>query len=60
MMLLGVNGNNEIVAVGEIPEGLEVIEVEDAIFGENDSTQYKIRVGETWQEITPKYPTQGL
>lgn len=59
-MLLGVNDQNEIVEVGTISEGLTIIEVEDDTFGDQDPTEFKIRVGEDWQEITPRFTKQGL
>jgi hypothetical protein len=59
-MLLGVNENNEIIAVNDIPEGLTIIEIEDDTFGENDPTNFKIRVAENWMELTPRFPIDGL
>jgi hypothetical protein len=59
-MILGINLSNEIVAVGTIPEGLTIIEVSNDTFIDKDPTQYKIQVGDNWQEITPRYLTHGL
>jgi len=59
-MLLGINEQNEIIVVNEIPDGLNVVEVDETIFGDKEPTQFKIRTGENWYEITPRYPTQGL
>lgn len=59
-MIIGINSQNEIVAVGEIPSGLTIIEVANDTFGEQEPTLFKIKIGGNWQEITPRYPTQGL
>ena len=59
-MRLGVNNNNEIIEYGDnISENLNVIEVEDDTFTNQDPTLFKIIVGENWQEITPRVKVQA-
>lgn len=57
-MILGVNEQHEIMSVnGEPPsEGLTEVEVDDNTFGGRNPLDYRIRIGDGWQEITPKYP----
>ena len=60
-MLLGVNEHNEIIAINDdITEELTVIEVDNDTFGDNEPTNFKIRIGEGWQELTPRYQMKGI
>ncbi len=59
-MVVGVNTQNEIVAVGETPKWLAALEVADDTFAGQDPTQFRIRVGDNWQEVTPKHAIRGL
>ncbi len=58
-MKLGVNENNEIMAVDVIPKGLKVIEVDDDTFINKNPLLFKIRTGENWQEIFPRVKVQA-
>ena len=58
-MLLGVNDNHEIVAVGEITTGLTVIEIENGTFEGVNPMLFKIRIGENWQMICPSVLVQS-
>ncbi len=54
MIRVGVNEQNEVVAVTDIPDGLTIIEVPDIVFQDNEPTDYKVILSGSMLSVIPK------
>jgi len=53
-MILAVNLNGDIMVVGEVPEGLTEVIVDDEVFSENNPLDYRIKIDGNKMMKTPK------